>query len=49
MKTSELISKLQRQLKNHGDLEARKGIYNGQTECFDGVYFDEDDNTIVIH
>ena len=50
MKLSKLIKELQHQQKRtSGDPEVRKGIYNGQTEVFEGVYFDEDENAVIIH
>ena len=49
MKTSELIRKLQRELNNYGDKEVRKGIYGGETEIFESVYYDEDKDITVIY
>ncbi|UXQ88800.1 hypothetical protein [Tenacibaculum phage Larrie] len=41
MVISEVISKLERIKKNYGDIECRKGTYNGQDECIEDVYRNE--------
>lgn len=49
MTTKEMIKKLQKELKQEGNKEVRIGTYGGNSETIDGIYYDEDNDSIIIY